>query len=57
MTITLAPMEGVVDVHMRNMMSQIGGYDLCVTEFVRVSQGVAPEDWFYKYCPELKNRR
>ena len=33
MTITLAPMEGVVDVHMRNMMTMIGGYDLCVTEF------------------------
>jgi tRNA-dihydrouridine synthase C len=54
MTITLAPMEGVVDVYMRDILTQIGGFDLCVTEFVRVSQTLAPEDWFYKYCPELK---
>jgi len=54
MTITLAPMEGVVDVHMRDMLSEIGGFDLCVTEFIRVSQVVAPDEWFYKYCPELK---
>ncbi|NVJ91849.1 MAG: tRNA-dihydrouridine synthase family protein [Methylocystaceae bacterium] len=54
MTITLAPMEGVVDVHMRDMMTRISGFDLCVTEFVRVSQVVAPREWFLKYCPELE---
>lgn len=54
MTITLAPMEGVVDVYMRDMLTKVGGFDLCVTEFVRVSQMVAPDEWFYKYCPELK---
>jgi len=54
MTITLAPMEGVVDVYMRDMLTKVGGFDLCVTEFVRVSQVVAPDEWFYKYCPELK---
>jgi len=53
MTITLAPMEGVVDVYMREMMTRISGYDLCVTEFVRVSQTRSPQEWFYKYCPEL----
>ncbi len=53
MTITLAPMEGVVDVHMRDMMTRITGFDLCVTEFVRVSQSVAPREWYLKYCPEL----
>lgn len=53
MTITLAPMEGVVDVHMRDMMTRITGFDLCVTEFVRVSQTVAPREWYLKYCPEL----
>lgn len=56
MTVTLAPMEGVVDVHMRDMMTQIGGYDLCVTEFVRVSQVVAPKEWFFKFCPELHTK-
>ncbi|MDV7340862.1 tRNA-dihydrouridine synthase family protein [Terasakiella sp. A23] len=55
MTITLAPMEGVVDVHMRDMLTRITGFDLCVTEFVRVSQVVAPAEWFFKYCPELSN--
>ncbi|SCA56178.1 tRNA-dihydrouridine synthase C [Candidatus Terasakiella magnetica] len=55
MTITLAPMEGVVDVHMRDMLTRITGFDLCVTEFVRVSQVVAPREWFLKYCPELEN--
>ncbi|WP_028878172.1 tRNA dihydrouridine synthase [Terasakiella pusilla] len=54
MTITLAPMEGVVDVHMRDMLTRISGFDLCVTEFVRVSQVVAPAEWYFKYCPELK---
>lgn len=53
MTITLAPMEGVVDVHMREMMTRISGFDLCVTEFIRVSQTRSPSEWFYKYCPEL----
>lgn len=53
MTITLAPMEGVVDVYMRDMLTRISGFDLCVTEFVRVSQVVAPKEWFFKYCPEL----
>ncbi|WP_417789900.1 tRNA dihydrouridine synthase [Terasakiella pusilla] len=54
MTITLAPMEGVVDVHMRDMLTRISGFDLCVTEFVRVSQVVAPAEWYFKYCPELQ---
>lgn len=54
MTITLAPMEGVVDVHMRDMLTRMSGFDLCVTEFVRVSQVVAPAEWYFKYCPELK---
>jgi tRNA-dihydrouridine synthase C len=53
MTITLAPMEGVVDEFMRDILTRIGGYDLCVTEFVRVSQRLLPASSFYRYCPEL----
>ena len=55
MTLTLAPMEGVVDVHMRDILSRIGGFDLCVSEFVRVSNSVLPASQFYRLCPELKN--
>ena len=51
----LAPMEGVVDSLMRSMLTQIGGYDRCVTEFVRVSQTVLPSRVFYRLCPELKH--
>lgn len=51
---TLAPMEGVIDVHMRDILTRIGGIDLCVSEFVRVSQHLYPASVFYNYCPELK---
>ncbi|MCW9034741.1 MAG: tRNA-dihydrouridine synthase family protein [Rhodospirillales bacterium] len=54
MTVTLAPMEGVVDFYMREILTRIGGFDLCVTEFIRVSNTVFPASTFYKYCPELK---
>ena len=53
MHITLAPMEGVVDHLMRDMLTQIGGYDLCVTEFVRVVDAKLPPRVFYRLCPEL----
>ncbi len=54
MSMTLAPMEGVVDVYMRDILTRIGGFDLCVSEFVRVSNSVLPASVYYKYCPELK---
>lgn len=56
MKIVLAPMEGVVDHLMRDMLSAIGGFDLCVTEFVRVVSTKLPDKVFYRICPELKNR-
>lgn len=49
----LAPMEGVVDAVMRDLLTGIGGYDRCVTEFIRVSQTVLPARVFYRRCPEL----
>ncbi len=54
-TVTLAPMEGVVDVYMRDLLTRLGGIDLCVSEFVRVSQNLYPASVFYQYCPELKS--
>ncbi|MBO0332680.1 tRNA-dihydrouridine synthase family protein [Sneathiella sp. CAU 1612] len=53
-TVTLAPMEGVVDVYMRDILTRIGGFDLCVSEFVRVSQHLYPASVFYSLCPELR---
>lgn len=53
MRIFLAPMEGVVDHHMRDLISSVGGVDLCVTEFLRVTDAVLPERVFKKSCPEL----
>jgi len=55
MKIILAPMEGVVDHTFREMLTNIGGIDRCVTEFVRVTDALLPNRVFYRYCPELKN--
>lgn len=55
MKIVLAPMEGVVDHLMRDMLTQVGGFDLCVTEFVRVVASKLPPKVFYRLCPELHN--
>ncbi|WP_416305163.1 tRNA-dihydrouridine synthase [Neptunicella sp. SCSIO 80796] len=53
MTIILAPMEGVVDHLMRDMLTQVGGFDLCVTEFVRIVDQLLPSRVYYRLCPEL----
>lgn len=54
MKLLLAPMEGVVDFVMRDLITRIGGFDYCATEFVRVTSLLLPDHVFYKYCPELK---
>ncbi len=51
----LAPMEGVVDWVMRDVLTRIGGIDLCVTEFIRVTDQLLPAHAFHKDCPELLN--
>ena len=56
MRIFLAPMEGVVDFHVRELMSAVGGIDTCVTEFVRVANNVLPAKVFRRYCPEIENQ-
>ncbi|MCL1146717.1 tRNA dihydrouridine(16) synthase DusC [Shewanella marinintestina] len=55
MRIILAPMEGVVDDLMREILSAINPYDLMVTEFVRVVDQLLPEKVFYRICPELQH--
>ena len=52
--IVLAPMEGVVDWVMREMITELGSVDLCVTEFIRVTDRLLPDHTFYKDCPELR---
>ncbi|MBM7073976.1 tRNA dihydrouridine(16) synthase DusC [Shewanella sp. 202IG2-18] len=55
MRVILAPMEGVVDDLMRDILSTINPYDLMITEFVRVIDKLLPERVFTKLCPELLN--
>ncbi|MCV6604375.1 MAG: tRNA-dihydrouridine synthase [Porticoccaceae bacterium] len=55
MRLFLAPMEGVVDHHMRDLITRLGGVDICVTEFVRVTDAELPERVFKRLCPELHN--
>lgn len=50
----LAPMEGVVDHGMRDVLTRVGGYHRCVTEFVRVNDQRIPEHVFFRFAPELK---
>ncbi len=47
-------MEGLIDVHMRNVLTSIGGYDLCVTEFIRVVDKLLPINVFQRNCPEFE---
>lgn len=54
MKLYLAPMDGVVDWVMRDLLTSIGGIDLCVTEFVRVVDSIYPDHVYYRKCPELK---
>ena len=53
MRIFLAPMEGVVDHFLRELLTNIGGIDVCVTEFIRVNDHVLPPKVFQRFCPEL----
>ena len=55
MKVVLAPMEGVVDHLMREMLTHVGGFDLCITEFIRVVDQKLPPKIFHRLCPELYN--
>lgn len=49
-------MEGVVDSVVRDRWTRLGGIDLCVTEFIRVTDRLLPDSVFYKDAPELRTR-
>ncbi|TDU28681.1 tRNA-U20a,U20b-dihydrouridine synthase [Panacagrimonas perspica] len=55
MQIALAPMEGLVDDILRDVLTRVGGIDWCVTEFIRVSQSMLPPRVFHHLAPELKH--
>lgn len=49
----LAPMEGVTDAPFRAFITRSGGFDYCVSEFIRVSGHPVPEHVFRRDVPEL----
>jgi tRNA-dihydrouridine synthase C len=53
--LVLAPMDGVTDAAMRALMSEIGGFSFCVTEFLRVSHSVPGPRVFRDHAPEVAN--
>ncbi|WP_148862504.1 tRNA dihydrouridine synthase [Marinobacter fonticola] len=55
MRVFLAPMEGLVDGYIRELLTAVGGIDRCVTEFIRVTHGDLPPRVFYRFGPELQN--
>ena len=55
MRVLLAPMEGVLDSLVRQLLSEVNDYDLCITEFLRVVDQLLPVKSFYRLCPELHN--
>jgi tRNA-dihydrouridine synthase C len=53
MTILLAPMEGLLDFVLRDILTRVGGVDRCVSEFIRVTDTLLPPRSFYRVLPEL----
>lgn len=54
MQIALAPMEGLVDHIMRDVLTEQGGIDWCVTEFVRITDQLLPSRTYHRLAPELE---
>lgn len=53
MQIALAPMEGLVDDILRDVLTRVGGIDWCVTEFIRINDRLLPPSSFLALAPEL----
>ena len=53
MKILLAPMEGLLDFVLRDILTRVGGLDRCVSEFIRVTDTLLPERAFIREVPEL----
>ncbi|WP_394788197.1 tRNA dihydrouridine synthase [Rhodoferax sp.] len=55
MQLLLAPMEGLLDFVLRDILTRVGGVDRCVSEFIRVTNTLLPERAFVRVVPELLN--
>jgi len=55
MTLLLAPMEGLLDFTLRDILTRASGIDRCVAEFIRVTGTLLPERVFLRVIPELRN--
>lgn len=55
MQLLLAPMEGLLDHSLRDVITRAGGVDRCVSEFIRVTDQCLPERVFTRVMPELLN--
>ena len=53
MKLLLAPMEGLLDASLRDVLTRTGGIDRCVSEFIRVTNTLLPERAFVRLVPEL----
>ena len=53
--IVLAPMEGLLDFVLRDILTRVGGIDRCVSEFIRITDQLLPERVFTRIVPELHN--
>jgi tRNA-dihydrouridine synthase C len=51
--ILLAPMEGVLDHSLRDVLTAFGGIDRCVSEFIRITDQLLPRRVFTRLVPEL----
>lgn len=55
MRLLLAPMEGLLDFVLRDVLTRVGGADRCVSEFIRVTGTLLPDKVFLRTMPELRN--
>lgn len=55
MKLLLAPMEGLLDATLRDVLTRTGGIDRCVSEFIRITTTLLPERAFVRVVPELLN--
>ncbi|BAL25277.1 tRNA-dihydrouridine synthase [Azoarcus sp. KH32C] len=53
MRLILAPMEGLLDDVLRDVLTRAAVYDWAVSEFMRVSGTLLPHRFYSRLCPEL----
>ena len=53
MRLLLAPMEGLLDFVLRDVLTSIGGADRCVSEFIRITGSMLPDKVYLRTMPEL----